>query len=294
MATPFLRLLSRLALLFALGSSSVLASTPPGELHHQTYTSTLEYLNGKYASIFGLVPKEGKLSLKEERVIVREQAAGERGFTLQLVSSNVRRVLEIPDELPILVADPKPLTGRTLKVSEQDGSWKVNIVGLESPTPVELREGDRLAARFHPDASPFPTNDRDPSKDLPLDLAKVLTYLGYVAPREMLGEAILVGQQQNGSAADQSEGSPLRIRSIFTMGEGLEEVTVELNAEGVVVLGNGTAECQKVQLAGSLAVAGRRKLEDGRIVPYNIFTDFKYAVERKEGSGNEAEMSVTD
>ncbi|MFN0130861.1 MAG: hypothetical protein ACKV19_29720 [Verrucomicrobiales bacterium] len=251
----------------------------------EVYRSQLEYGKATYASIFGLIPKEGPFELKEDRVIVRKQVPGQPVFELHPKESNVRRVLRIPDELPLLENDPKPLTGRKLIVREVEGRWKPEIQDVESPTPAELREADRLAARFAPGASPFVGLPSDLSTEKPLDLPRLLTFLGYATPEDILGEAKVGGSpasaEKQGTRSPEAGKLPIQIETMFSMGQDKDKISVELKAQGTLAKSTEQDDFSSLILMGNLMIAGKRDLPDGRRVPFNVVADFTYKAERE-------------
>lgn len=251
----------------------------------EIYRSQLDYGKATYASIFGLVPKEGPLELKEDRIIAREQIPGQPVFELHLKESTVRRVLRIDGELPLLEIDPKPLTGRRLIIREADGRWKPEIQEIETPTPAELREADRLAARFAPGSSPFIGLPSDLSAEKPLDLPKLLTFLGYSTPQDIIGEAKVGGAaasaEHQGTTTPVDGKLPVRIETMFSMGQDKDKISVELKAQGTVGKSPDQNDFSSLILKGNLMIAGQRDLPDGRRVPFNIIAEFTYKAERE-------------
>ena len=262
-------------LVFATVCSLWAAEPAPTGAVQESYRTTLEYTEGRYTSIFGLVPKEGKLALKEERVVVKESnPAQSLDFRLKLGASSVRRLLEVPGELPTIEVDPKPLTGKTIHCVQKDGKWDWSIEGVAAPTAAEQKEASRLAARFEPGRSPFLGVVGDPAANRKLDLERLLVFLGYAAPREVLGEAVL------GVEVPGTPGLPVTLQTLFKTGEEKDELTVELEARGHLVSPDAKGGFRSFVLTGNLVVAGTRDLPDGRRVPFNIIAPFKYSVER--------------
>jgi len=262
-------------LCWALAVSLLAQDSAPSGTGHETFRTTLEYQEGRYTSIFGLVPKEGKLELSEERVIVKETTAGNPSeFRLKLESSRVRRMLDVAGELPTIDVDPKPLTGKSVHFVQREGKWEWSVDGVGELAAAEAKEASRLVARFEPGRSPFAELSGEPGQERRLDLERFLVFLGYAAPREILGEATL------GPGAAAGAGHPVTLQTLFKSGAESEELTIEIDAKGHLLDPETDGGFRSLVLAGHLTVAGHRDLPDGRRVPFNIMTEFKYSVER--------------
>jgi len=252
------------------------------------YTTRLLMKNGKYSSIFGLVPKEGTLEVSESRVIDRREMSEEE-VLVDLVSSSTKRVLVIPGELPMVEADPKPLTGKSVKIFRQEAGWGCEILGIEQPDEVERREAERLKTRFAPGGSPFEgmgSLGEGEVRELRLD--GLLTFLGYSELSDVQGKASVTG----GGAAAGSELA-VAVGAMFRTGQGLAAQTVELEAKGRAVFAEGSAGPRFLSLAGTLFIHGQRELADGRRVPYSIVTDFEYEGRQEAVSPAAVEPAVS-
>jgi len=247
------------------------AEEPPALTGVRKHSTTLKFKNGTYASIFGIVPKEYKLESEETREIL-EKPEGADAFTLDLVSSETRRILTLPDETPTVESAPKPLTGKSLHVVRRGEAWDFQIVGHDSPTEEEKKEAQRLVARFQPGASPFHPLTWSPEGTAVVDLAALLKYLGYTQTHDLNGSARL-------TRASANPGDPLQldVAANFDSGDQAARISVELKAAGTLRLPEAAGGDQKLEIEGDLTIHGQRVLPDGRKVPYSLITRFSYS-----------------
>lgn len=263
--------------LLGCGKALVLADDVPSSLQPAPtvkHTSTLTFQNGTYTSIFGIVPKEYKLESQETREIL-QKIETDSVFTLEMVASETRRILSLPGETSTIETAPKPLTGKTVRVSKMGGGWEPEIVGLSDPKEDEIKEAARLVGRYAPGASPFEALAWTAEGTASLDVEKVLTYLGYTQISEPYGTASAKRGPVPESAGPMAPVA-LEIEANFGSGEGESKITVELKAKGELKSSEDSPGSQSLKLEGRLAVHGQRKLADGRVVPYSLITDFAY------------------
>lgn len=234
------------------------------------HTSTLKFLKGTYTSIFGFVPKEYTLESVDTREILQTIESDE-GFVLNLVSSDSRRILSIPDETPTVESAPKPLTGKTLRVFKKAEAWDFEILGEAEAKDEETKEARRLVARFQPGASPFNPLVWDAEGRAPVDLTNLLKFLGYPQVNNLLGSARL-----QKPAAGQEGPARLEFEAAFEAGEKLSKISVEIKGKGEVVLSSSSSGHERVAITGDLTIHGQRELPDGRKVPYSVVTPFSY------------------
>lgn len=234
------------------------------------HTSTLRFLKGTYTSIFGFVPKEYTLESEETREIL-QTIGSEAEFTLNLVSSDSRRILSIPDETPTVESAPKPLTGKTLRIFKKGDAWEFEILGETDAKEEEKREARRLVARFQPGATPFKPLAWDAQGNTPLDLANLLKFLGYPQANNLQGSA-----QLSRSAPDSEGPASLAFDAVFEAGEKVSKIAVEIKGKGEVVLSSSASGYERVAINGDWTIHGQRELPDGRKVPYSVVTPFSY------------------
>ncbi len=250
------------------GDQPPTVSAPAPALRH---TTQLKFIDGSYTSVFGLVPKKCQLSSDDKRVIVERAGSDSSSFTLEMLSSDVWRILSVPDENPTVSTTPKPLTGKTIRVVKKGDKWAPEILATAEPTEEEEREAERLVVRFSPGSSPFRELVWNTEGVSSLDLAVLLRFLGYTHAKDVHGSATLSRVQ------DESPEKPsLRIEAAFESGEGIDRILVELNGKGSVLLSGVSPHYRKVQLDGDLSIHGHRVLPDGRKVPYSLITSFSY------------------
>jgi hypothetical protein len=269
-----MKLIFLLAGLIVLGQAPVGGSETPSVVPPAIrHTSSLKFFNGTYSSIFGIVPKEYRLESQETRETI-QRTESDTVYSLELVASDTRRILSLEGETPTIETGSKPLTGKTLRRSKNGGEWKTEIIGVENPSEEELKEAFRLITRFAPGASPFEDLVWSPEGTAPLDVAKMLTFLGYTQTRDVHGTAI--AKRPAPEKAEQPIA--VEIEANFTSGDGPSKLTVDLKAAGSLQLDGpaGAGAAMAFGLEGKLVLHGHRKLPDGRVVPYNLVTDFAY------------------
>ena len=267
-----MKLLFFLTGLMVLGTATLPASEPttsgPAPIKH---TSSLKFLNGTYSSIFGIVPKEYRIESQETRETI-QRIESESLYTLELAASDTRRILSLEGETPTIETGAKPLTGKTLRGTKEGDQWKAQIVGVENPSEEELKEAARLVARFAPGSSPFASLVWSPEGTATLDVSKVLTFLGYTQINEVHGTAVA----KRSTSPEGAASIAVEIEANFTSGEGGSRLTVDLKAAGPMEPNPASGEPATLALDGKLALHGQRKLPDGRVVPFNLITDFAY------------------
>lgn len=251
------------------GGEPVAAPTSAAKLH----ATTLIFKNGTYTSIFGLVPKTYTIESEERRQIVQTPES-DSAFTLQLLSSETRRILSSADEVPTVETSTKPLTGKTIRSTRTGDGWGFEVIGQAELTANEKREAERLVAAAKPGASPFESPVWNQDGVWSLDLAHVLTNLGYSQLSDITGKAEV--RRPSESAASPW---PLSVTASFNSGEKKEKVAIEIESKGELTMSSEHNGVKNLKLAGRLVLHGYRDLPDGRNVPYSLITDFDY---RKE------------
>lgn len=261
-----------LSVLWGSGAVALAESPSVSSGAARRHVSSLKFENGSYTSIFGLVPKKYSLESQESREIL-QKTVDERHFSLELVASQTRRILSIPEEAPLIETLPKPLTGSTVQVTQQGETWEFEVPGRPELTEDEMKEARRLVARYQPGASPLVGITWGPEGAGTLDLQKLLTFLGYTQLSEVSGEAKV---QKSGVAAGADDPFTVEVKAAFRSGEGSSQLSVELEAKGTAVVTPGGDAKQGLMLQGRLVLHGQRDLSDGRRVPYSLETDFRY------------------
>jgi hypothetical protein len=193
------------------------------------------------------------------------------GFLLELLSSETKRILSLPDEVPTVETGSKPLTGKSLRIKKDGESWTFEILGLTDPGDAEKAEAARLLNRFQPGLSPFAKLNWSSDGTAELDLEGVLRFLGYPQPTEIHGTARLK------RTSDAVSGPwDLTVSTTFDSGQDKAKVSVELEGKGNVTIEAESEKPKHILLEGRLVIHGQRDLPDGRNVPFTVEADFRY------------------
>lgn len=231
------------------------------------FTTNLKYTNGKYASIFGVIPKEYVINSKD-LLIVDVVFSTNLITAIEVRTAKNEQILEAKNDLPVINTQDKKISGLKLRI-------KNDVIDVERTDDQELTENEktdaqRLAKRYLIQESLFNRLDFDEKGIAILNLKRLLSFLGYTDVYEESGRAILMNINSNELMTG------MKIECSFKSGKNENGIYVELKGNGKVSLPASRDYVKEIRLQGDLVIHGQRKLADGRVVPFNLITDFEY------------------
>lgn len=246
----------------------LLCSIIKSDAEETRYSASLKHLDGKYSSIFGIVPKEYDINSKDTLILTIRREGD--SLVLDVQEAKHEQILRAPNELPLINIKEKPLHGLKLKIKGQEaGNINIQRYDEVALTEEQVKEASRLAVRFIPSSSPFKNLNLE-KEEVELDLPMLLSFLGYNVVRIEDGKATL-------SKGDKKDAArwKLLLQSVFRFKSEENETYIELQGNGHVVL-DEKQDLTELALKGDVAIHGSRKLPDGRIVPFNLISNYEY------------------
>ncbi len=237
------------------------------------YESKLKY-EGKYSSIFGIVPQEYDLEGEDIKKLAIFPGKDPGSLKIKVRFGEARQVLKIPDQIPQIESYPFVLQGKHILLSNNEGEWTAKLAEESSdPVSSEMKlELDRFALRFNPETHPLSGRVYRLHQSQTIDLDKMLQFLGYLELGDVHGNAQAVLLADN-------DGAPvfgLKIKADFQSGKELRLRTIELEAEGKLTFMDTELSRYEFQLGGIMNIHGTKSLADGRKVPYSLIAKMEY------------------